>query len=179
MNTSEQIPTSLIKPYQCRCVLVILQSSFLYSLMIPNYQEFYTNITLLGLQVRHVKELRNDECKPPVFLYENCVFTISQGYESIQTLEEAGYRLVPKVYQDVTKSMLGNGGFPRLTLVPTRSPTVAEVRHFRTTRWRALWCMRKDWRRQVHHHGRYIPLSRPSVCRKLQVGCSKVIIAFV
>ena len=76
-----------------------------------------TAVTLLGLQVRHIKELRNDECKPPVFLYENCVFTISQGYESIQTLEEAGYRLVPKVYQDVTKSMLGNGGFPRLTLV--------------------------------------------------------------
>ena len=73
-------------------------------------------VTMLGLQVRHIKELRTNNAQP-VFLYENCVFHVHNGYDSLRTLEEGGYRLVTKVFQDTTKSMLGNGGFPRLAIV--------------------------------------------------------------
>ena len=73
-------------------------------------------VTLLGLQVRHIKQLRTSNAEP-VFLYENCVFNVTSGYDSLRTLEEGGFRLVTKVFQDTTRSMLGNGGFPRLAIV--------------------------------------------------------------
>lgn len=71
-------------------------------------------VTVLGLQCRLLSEL---DLKRPVFVYENCAFCIHEGYDSLDSLYALGLRMIPKTFQEVTKSRLGVGGMPKMHIL--------------------------------------------------------------
>ena len=110
----------------------------------------YEAVTLLGLQCRL---LANLDYANALFVYENCSFKICSGYDELNTLENNGLRMVPKIFQEVTKSRLSAGGMPNLHIV--RDPIVrkqiareyleATIAFHRVNNATVLWCQGLAW----------------------------------
>ena len=108
-------------------------------------------ITLLGLQCRLLADMKKEE--KPLFVYENCAFCVHEGYTTLDSLQMWGMRLVPKIFQDVTKSHLSRGGFPKLHLVrnPASRTEVAKMylqateEFHRSNAPAVMWCQGLAW----------------------------------